>query len=406
MLINGEKFNSKQLLEHRAEVFLRMNDLTEKSENNGGKLSKKDRAIWDKSSLEFDTLSEEISFQEAREKIDMMAAVERGQDVRGICDPVGHDRVIADAVKTAFKGGIDSRIEFKMPFRAMITPDSGSGGNALYQATSGITELQPDSDTAIFSKMNIINARNNTTYPFLDVDDRPSSQQKAYVDTLSEQSFNISAYTTSFKNYYTYILIHNDVLRDAQGDFGALVRQVSADAIRKDVLQDIIEGDGTSNKLTGLNSTSGIQTLASAGTSVTNFAELIKAKRLLLEKNVGWENVSVLMHPSISYQYELLTSATELQPLQPPAGIDALFNNWFTSTVIGNQEGGVGGSKVWIGDWSKVNVYGNETFSLVLKERAAERDSSIYMLVYRVDMKMWLPESMIKITGLRKTNIT
>jgi hypothetical protein len=118
-------------------------------------------------------------------------------------------------------------------------------------------------------------------------------------------------------------------------------------------------------------------------------------------------NASVLMNPAITYQYEGLVTGTELLPLQPPKGIENLWENWYSSTVVADNLAGVGESTVYIGDFSKIILYGWDQFELVLKERNAEKDQSIYMLIVRYDMNMIDPAHMVRITGLRKgANIT
>jgi HK97 family phage major capsid protein len=195
-------------------------------------------------------------------------------------------------------GGINGSTTFTDNFRAVLTPSTGSGEDALWTGTKATTELQRESDMAILGRMTIESqTRNNTVIPHVTREDAATvyAQYKGYLDALSEQAFSVSGFTTAFKNAFGFVAVANDLLRDGAGDVGALIQQVSMRQVQKSILQDILTADGTGNKITGLDNLSGVQTLAAGATSVSNFSQLIKAKtpdclkKRRLDERIGFD---------------------------------------------------------------------------------------------------------------------
>lgn len=395
---------TKQIKDRRAELKEKMQDIVKTMEREGrDKSTPQETKIFEKLEAESKALKTKLSQAMKLEKDAATNAVP--------LDRKGAGAELLKGFKEAEQSGTGASVPINIDLRAVLTSDgSGVAGQATEQlSTAPAIYMQPTSNTSIFNKISWIEAQNNRVYPYVDKDNRISAQhQTDQTSQITPSASTVSSFTTEFKNYYSMVNVHNDVLRDASpGAVEQMILQICREAIGVTFLDELLYSDGTSGTVTGLANMSGVQTIASGATSVADYTALLKSKYVLEAENVDFANASVLMSPGISYQYAGLTTATEGLPLTPPKALDPLFMNdgWHTSTVI-RDENGVGDNKIFVGRWDEIKVYYEPQVTIRLQERFADYDQTSFLVIFRADVRMFHPEQMAIITGYRKANVT
>ncbi len=207
--------------------------------------------------------------------------------------------------------------------RAM-TPASNSAGKTTFTGTANL-RVQPTENISWIDRLAIDSVeRNNTVVPYISRADRLTPQNKDYTGQLSGQGYTVSGYTVALSNYYCYLQVHNDVMRDAaQPDLEAMIFDAARGDIMRQIAYDVLLGTGASNNIQGINSTANVQSLSWSSGYLSDYSALVRAARLLMV-NAGLSDASNLisvMHPLLWEQLALLQAATDGQPLQVPPQI-------------------------------------------------------------------------------------
>lgn len=342
-------------------------------------------------------------------KIKINKAMKHDKEAAQRAVPIGKKRLgekLLSAFKEAEKLGMGANVDIDITeHRAFMSTDgSGTAAQAAEQlSTAPSIVVNPGSKTEILSKMSWIPAQNNTTYPYIsDANKFGTLTQTDQSTALTPQAAEVSSFTTSFYNEYTLVKVHADLLRDSSpGAVEDVIKAISKTEMSESILDKILYDTGTN--ITGLASLSGVQSIAAGATSFSDYIPLLKSRYALAAANTSFDNVSALVSPALNYQLNKLVSSSEGLPLTPPPALDPLYKNGglFESSII-RDELGNGTNKLFIGDFSEIKVYYSPTVSITLNERYRDADQIGFMMVMRLDVRMFNPAAMCIITGLQK----
>jgi len=312
-------------------------------------------------------------------------------------------RALQEAVNESRTAGGKQKVKYNPEafFRAM-TPEAGSAGKSKYTGTDSV-QLTTTEDLSWLDLLSITQVeRNGQVVPFVSRSNRLTPQTKGYTDALSGQAYTISAYTVDFSNYYTYLEVHNDVLRDAAD---ASIQQVLFNASRTDIIRqiakDVLTGATGGDNLVGISATSGVQTVAGGSAAISDYTLITEAvQKLMSNGEVNPANIAVIMHPAIWQQFADLTSAGDGQPLQRP---DAIKNVPFYaySGIPVNQGTGSDETTIFVGDLSKWTLYTDGFYEVASQSGPnMARDYTDVVITYRADVATIDPASMCLIQAV------
>lgn len=245
--------------------------------------------------------------------------------------------------------------------RGVMLSDTGSAGYSLHTATNSQINLQATASTAFMREITMVATRNSTFFPFLDRTDRLAAQNKTQAAQLSDQDYVISRKAVAFKNYYCYIALHTDIVRDsAIQNIDRVLMSIAEQDVARQVANDLLNADGASNNLTGIRNYSGVLT-TDAESGPIDYTLILRAYESLMQKNVS-DNISVVMSPAAWRQLAALTDSTG-QPLQIPPQLSRV--RWYATTLVPEDLGAGGDQTVIImGDLSKVFLFVDEEIGI------------------------------------------
>ena len=390
----------RQLQEERAELNEEIINLVEKSKQ--ADLTKSEFRRYNDLRDKKDAIDVEI---ELTKKSIQNLSTEAGEWLNGTPDKgvrvsmKGEECSLTDVVKRAHETGkatfdVKDAKQLLGIHNRVITPSSNGGSNVTVMSADDSVLLQSTPNTDFLSRFRTVTTENNRRYAYWKRGaDRPVAETKGYTDALTGTDGTMSAYTVGLHNYYVYLTLHNDIYRDAIGGLDEAIRNAVATSIREKVATDILFGAAGGNNLQGMETYTGVQSYNYASGTIDDYSILLRARQMLLEKNVNWSNCSVIMSPAVGTEFAELKGTVEMQPLMMPRAIENLQNSWYETnliTVDGNSE-----SKMIVGDLSQFTLFIGGEFEMILKERRAEYDQSIYMVVARFDLQSAQPDHVV-----------
>lgn len=287
--------------------------------------------------------------------------------------------------------------------RGVMLSDTGSAGYSLHVATQNAFNLQATASTAFMREITMIATRNNTFFPYVDRTDRLTAQNKTQSAQLSDQDYTILRKAVAFRNYYTYVGIHTDVIRDsAIMNVDRVLMSLAEDDVARQVASDLLNADGASNNLTGIRNYSGVLT-HDAESGPINYGVILRAYELLMQKNVA-DNISVIMSPAAWRQLATLSDSTG-QFLQVPPQLSRV--RWYATTLLPENLGaGEDETVVIMGDLSKVFVFVDEEIgvsamdSVVSIHDAFSYDQIRIRTTWRGDFQTYEPDHLMLIQNI------
>lgn len=406
--MNSNEFRSlpkSQLLRMRDEALQEAQAIHQKAENEKRNLTDQEKKAWEDAVNNFDRARLEIearNIEEAESRGDQVTTSQlvnlRSNEARGFMD----------AIQGAYKGGGSASYTWSPEryFKRAMTPLTASAGGVITQSTSPNIYLQATANLAWMRELTTVEARNNSKHPYIKRANRLSAATKGYSDALTASGYITDSHTVDYVNYYAWITVHNDVIRD-QAD-GGNVFAAAQEAARGDILRaaayDILYASGAANADSGtpkiggvVNYTDVLTRDASATGGLTNYDEFTLAAKSLMAKNVDTSNISVLMSPGVTQQWANFSDTTG-QPLMMP---EPLKNwRWYTSSLLPENEGGGSETSVFIGDFSKINLFMDPAVTITLDQRSAEYDWTGFLVVMRADMHLFEPDHLYVLSGI------
>jgi HK97 family phage major capsid protein len=374
---------------------------------------KKFAAIAAKRSL---TETEREQVEQARDRANILnAAIEQREDSertgqqnaltmagKGSAAALAHFR---EAYRDVREVGQKRRVKFDPAtlFRAM-TPASNSAGKTAFTGTANL-RVQPTENISWLQRLAIDSVeRNNTVVPYISRTDRLTAQNKDYTSQLNGQAYVVSGYTVALSNYYCYLQVHNDVMRDAaQPDLEAMIFDAARGDIMRQVAYDVLLGAGASNNITGINSTANVQSLSWSGGYLSDYSALVRAARLLMV-NAGTPDASGLvsvMHPLLWEQLALLQAGTDGQPLQVPPQVSGI-QLYPYSRIPVNQGTDTDETTLYVFDPSRWTLYTEGYYELsTMTGPDMDRDYANILVLMRADLATYDPASAVKITAIK-----
>ena len=321
---------------------------------------------------------------------------------------IARDRkAFLDAAREIRQAGGSKRVQYdpEIFFRAM-TPASNSAGKSAYTGTDRV-QLQATENLAWLDNLMIDPVtRNGQTVPFIKRTNRLTPQNKAYADELTGQAYVVDAYTVALSNYYTYLEIHNDVLRDAAD---RNLEEVLFEATRQDIMRqiayDVLFGTGGSNNLTGIASTADILTIDLDGEYISSFSPIVDAAaKLMTESDVDPANLVAIMHPNLWAQFASLQAGTDGQPLQRPTQIAGMPFYPYRRIPI-DQGTGQDETTIVVADLSKWVLYSDGFYELSSQTGPnMKRDYTDAVATFRVDLATIDPGSACLIQAVKSSS--
>lgn len=401
-----------ELRQERADILDQLTELNNEIGNESP--TKRQREKWDSLNRQADRLKLEIDraaiYEEQRmERAQQMAAHLSGTQPGPANDSpqTRHAKSLVEGIREVRSGkpfvdvAYNPRAFFQSEKRATMTPGSGSALGMIQQSTAPTIGVQDGANLAWMEELSMVTVpTNNAKVPYIDRDNRLTAQNKAYTGTLTEQAYVVDSYDVAFKNYYTYLEIHNDVFRDGNMMAGVL-QSFLMDTSRQDILlqvgNDVLTGAGSSNDLTGVTNIAGVQT-QDAGGALTDYTEITKAYEALLAKNVDPRRVAMIVSPGLWKQLADL-QATDNQPLQMPRQIEDL--RVYVSSQLPEDQGAGSDTTAIIGDLSRLVMYAGGEYQIAASNGPSmNKDASNLLMAYRVDLRSWQPDHLLTITGI------
>jgi HK97 family phage major capsid protein len=374
---------------------------------------KKFAAIAAKRSL---TETEREQVEQVRDRANILtAAIEQREEV----EREGRN----NALSRAGKGSAAALMQFREAYREVrevgqkrrvkfdpaalmraMTPASNSAGKTTFTGTANL-KVQPTENISWIDRLAIDSVeRNNTVVPYISRADRLTPQNKDYTAQLSGQGYTVSGYTVALSNYYCYLQVHNDVMRDAaQPDLEAMIFDAARGDIMRQIAYDVLLGTGSSNNITGISSTANVQSLSWSSGYLSDYSALVRAARLLMV-NAGTADASNLisvMHPMLWEQLALLQAGTDGQPLQVPPQIAGV-QLYPYSRIPVNQGTDTDETTLYVFDPSRWTLYSEGYYEIsTMTGPDMDRDYANLLVLMRADLATYDPASAVKITAIK-----